>query len=120
MDSQSIDWNSYDPASLPLVSGASPEALASGDNMFWDDSSNSLPPDVLATGCSGTFGKRSGAGATCAVTEEKDPCDPDKEAMCCTPTWMFRSRWPGGGFNMDGCVQRMYPVLSVQPAFFSE
>lgn len=119
MDSPSIDWNSNDLASLPLDSGALPGTLTTGDDMLWDDSSYSLAPDIVASGCSGIFGKRSGAGASCAATREEspDPCGPDKEAMCCSPTWMFRSRWEGGGFNMDGCVKRMYLILGIQPAY---
>ena len=119
MDGPSVDWNSYDLASLPLDPGASSETQTSGDDLFWDDSSYLLPSDVIATGCSGTFGKRNEAGASCTATKEENPnpCDPDKEPMCCTPTWMLRSRWPGGGFNMDGCVKRMCLVPDIQPAY---
>lgn len=113
-NSQTTDLDSYDPASLPLDSGAT---STPGDSTLWDDSGNSLTPDTIATGCSGTFGKRAEAGATCGVPEE-DLCDPDKEAMCCSPTWMYRSRWAGSGFNMDGCVERTYLVLGVEPAYF--
>lgn len=116
MDNPSVDWNSYDLSSVPLDLGASPETFTSSDDTLWDDSSYSLPPDVIATGCSGTFGKRE-EGASCSTTREEDPCDPDKEAMCCTPSWMMRSRWAGGGFNMDGCVQRMGPFLSIRSAY---
>ena len=133
-DSPSMDWNSYGQASLPLSWEASPEDFTSSDNLFWDDlnydSSDFLLPNEIATGCSGNFGKRTDGGSCSATgeagtaTEEdlaglkdqnRDLCDGDKEPMCCSPTWMFRSRWAGGGFNMDGCVPRMYLVLGVRP-----
>lgn len=119
----STDWNSYDLGSLPLDSGTSPEIPLSGDDLLWDDSSYLSSPDQVASGCSGTISKRNEAGAACpAFMSEKtnpNPCGPDKEAMCCTPTWMFRSRWPGGGFNMDNCAECTYLVLSVQSSYRS-
>ena len=119
MDGSSTDWNSYDLAGFPLDSGASPEVSPSGDDVLWDDSSYSLPSDLVASGCSGTFSKRNDAGASCPAAEKPPPCGPDKEPMCCTPTWMFRSRWPGGGFNMDNCAEGTYLVLSIQPTYCS-
>lgn len=125
MDVSSTDWNSYHLASLPLSSGALPEISSSNDDVLWDDSSYPLPSDLVASGCSGTLSKRNGAGAACpadgaaGAAEKPPPCDPDKEAMCCSPTWMFRSRWPGGGFNMDNCAEGTYLVLGGQPTYCS-
>lgn len=119
MDTSLTDLSSSGLDGLAFNSGASPEIPISGDDSFWDDPIYSLPPDIVATGCSGTFGKRNGAGDACAVPKEEapDPCDPDKEAMCCSPTWMLRSRWPGGGFAMDNCVKGMYLVLGIQSLY---
>lgn len=114
---QTNDWASYDLVSLPSESGA-------GDDILWDDSNYSSAFDIAATGCSGVLSKRGDGDAMCSPAEkaqgvqeqapaqEQDPCDPDKEPQCCIPSWMFRSRWPGGGHNMDGCSECMYLVLS--------
>lgn len=99
LGTQTTDWDPYD-------SGSNLDPLTLGDEIQWD-----LPsPEIAGSGCSGTLGKREG-GTSCAATnqdQEEDPCDPDKEPMCCNPTQMFRSRWQGGGFNMDGCSQCRY------------
>lgn len=114
---QGVDLNTYQVS--PTLGG----------DMLWTDSGSYLPPDVIASGCSGGLGKR---GDACSVTQGgtttedgtvaqeetqgKNPCEDDKEAQCCRPSFMWRSRWPGGGFNMDGCTEREYPILGDQPA----
>ena len=115
---QGSDWNSF---SLPPDSGVAPEASILGNDIPWEDpgyGSNldmyNSNLDIAATGCSGALGKREG-GESCAVEKEDtktgEPCDPDKEPQCCKPSWMFRSRWPGGGHNMDGCSERTFFIL---------
>jgi hypothetical protein len=118
VDTQTTDWNTYD-------SGTSQEAPTLTDEIQWGDAGYLSALDIAGTGCSGTLGKREGEACAATKEEEEDPCEPDKEAQCCKPTQMYRSRWGGGGINMDGCTECTYrfriftsdPLLAYYPRF---
>lgn len=130
MGAQTNDWDSYDLGGFPSESGAGLETPTNGDDILWDDSDYSdysSTFDLAGTGCSGAFSKRGDGESMCttpvkgqaqgevqdqAPAQEQNPCDPDKEPQCCIPSWMFRSRWAGGGHNMDGCSECTYLVPS--------